>query len=305
MNLTLRIETQQRSFVLKQSRPWVEKYDTISAPWDRSLFEARFYERTRGLPGVSDRMPALLHSDAEARVLMLEDLVGARDLTPLYRGDALRESEIDALGDYLRRLHRGTAGSTDLSQLTNREMRALNHEHVFRVPLADDNGLDLEGLAPGLADAARKLSRDDRYRQLVAETGTRYLRDGDCLLHGDYFPGSWLRTRGGLRVIDPEFAFLGDREVDVGCALAHLALADQPESSRQRLRECYESNGDPKLEPVWLARYAATEVMRRLIGVAQLPLPEVRGGESGWRAALLERSYRAMLCGEVDALWND
>ena len=304
MNLTLRIETDRRSFVLKQSRPWVEKYDTIPAPWDRSLFEGRFYELTRGLPGVAERMPELLHADPEARVLLLEDLADARDLTSLYRGDTLTGAEIDALGDYLRRLHRGTAGSAELSQLANREMRSLNHEHIFRVPLADDNGLDLEAFAPGLAHAARKLFRDDRYRKLVAETATRYLRDGDCLVHGDYFPGSWLRTPGGLRVIDPEFAFPGDPEVDVGCALAHLALADQPIDARLRLQDRYESSGDPKLDPIWLARYAAAEVMRRLIGVAQLPLPDERSGGSGLRAALLERSRRTMRCGNVDALWN-
>jgi 5-methylthioribose kinase len=304
MNLTLRIETDRRSFVLKQSRPWVEKYDTIPAPWDRSLFECRFYELTRGLPGVSDRMPELLHADAEARALLLEDLAGARDLTSLYRDDALTGTEIDALGDYLRRLHRGTAGSAELSQLANREMRSLNHEHIFLVPLADDNGLDLETFEPGLADAARKLRRDDRYRKLVAETATRYLCDGAYLVHGDYFPGSWLRTRGGLRVIDPEFAFPGDPEVDVGCALAHLALSDQPIDARRRLQDRYESSVDPKLDPVWLARYAAAEVMRRLIGVAQLPLPDERSGSSGPRAALLERSRRAMRCGNVDALWN-
>ena len=37
MNLTLRIRTDRRSVVLKQARPWVEKYDHIEAPWDRGL----------------------------------------------------------------------------------------------------------------------------------------------------------------------------------------------------------------------------------------------------------------------------
>jgi len=302
MNLALRVRTDRRSFVLKQSRPWVEKYDTIPAPWDRSLFECRFYELTRDLPGVANRMPKLLHADPEARVLVLEDLPEARDLTSLYHGAALSDAEIDALADFLRCLHTGTAGSPALPKLANREMRALNHEHLFLVPLAD--GRDLEALEPELADAAEELRRDSRYRQLVAETASRYLADGGCLVHGDYFPGSWLRTRDGLRVIDPEFAFPGDPEVDLGCALAHLALASQPIGSAERLRECYASSGEPQLDPIRLARYAAVEVMRRLIGVAKLPLPEAREGVPGFRPALLERSRGAMLRGDIDELWS-
>ena len=304
MNLTLRVETDRRSFVVKQSRPWVEKYDEIPAPWDRCLFECRFYELASELPGVADRMPQLLCADPEARVLVLEDLVDARDLTSLYRGDSLTGAETDALADYLLRLHGGTTRSAKLAQLANREMRSLNHEHIFRIPLADDNGLDLDAFAPGLAAAAAELRRDARYRKLVEKTGARYLSDGDCLVHGDYFPGSWLRTRDGLRVIDPEFAFPGDPEVDVGCVLAHLALAGQPISCARRLRRRYESNGDPKLDPIWLARYASAEVMRRLIGVAQLPLPDCRSSDPGFRPALLERSTQAMQHCEVDALWS-
>ena len=48
MNLTLRVRTDRRRFVLKQARPWVEKYDGIAAPWERSLVEQRFYQFVAG-----------------------------------------------------------------------------------------------------------------------------------------------------------------------------------------------------------------------------------------------------------------
>jgi 5-methylthioribose kinase len=178
-------------------------------------------------------------------------------------------------------------------------MRALNHEHIFRVPLAGGNGLPLDDYEPGLAKAAAELRGDADYCAIVAESGERYLADGSCLVHGDYFPGSWLRTERGLRVIDPEFAFPGDPEVDVGCALAHLALARQPAAVAERLQKSYVGDGEARLDPKWLARFAAVEVMRRLIGVAQLPL----AGAPGSRAQLLERARRAMMEGCVEALW--
>ena len=40
----------------------------------------------------------------------------------------------------------------------------------------------------------------------VTALGVRYLEDGDTLVHGDYFPGSWLRTGEGVRIIDGPFA---------------------------------------------------------------------------------------------------
>ena len=50
MNLTLRLRTARRSLIVKQSRPWVEKYPTIPAPEDRALVEIAFYDATRTSP---------------------------------------------------------------------------------------------------------------------------------------------------------------------------------------------------------------------------------------------------------------
>jgi 5-methylthioribose kinase len=299
MNLTLRVRTDRRRFIVKQARPWVEKYDTIPAPWDRSLSEQRFYQRVSGLGGVASRMPRLLGADPEARLLLLEDLPAARDMSDLYGGDvALAPGESEELAAYLRALHTGTRDTAD-PHLANRAMRALNHEHIFVIPLAADGGLDLDALEPGLGDAARRLVADADYTAWVSRLGERYLADGPCLVHGDYFPGSWLRTDLGLRVIDPEFGFFGDPELDVGVALGHLALAGRPAAEGRRWLDAYAKGREaPPLDAPLVARFAAVEVMRRLIGVAQLPLRPVPGR----RAALLERAREAMLEGDVAAL---
>ena len=60
MNCTLRVITPHRRFIVKQARPWVEKYDHIPAPWNRSHVEAAFYETVASVPGVGDRMPRLI-----------------------------------------------------------------------------------------------------------------------------------------------------------------------------------------------------------------------------------------------------
>jgi 5-methylthioribose kinase len=89
MNLTLRLSTSRRSFILKQSRPWVEKYPQIEAPESRALVEIAFYETAGRRPALRDAMPKLLGSDPDSRVVALEDLGAARDFTGLYAGGRL------------------------------------------------------------------------------------------------------------------------------------------------------------------------------------------------------------------------
>lgn len=301
MNLTLRIVTDRRTMILKQARPRVEKYPQIPAPWDRAVFEQRFYARVGSIPEVAARMPRLLAVDADARALLLEDLADSEDLSSLYRGGSIDPGELNDLAAYLHALHATTRG-TQLAQFANREMRALNHAHIFKIPLEDQPREHLNTFEPHLALAAEDLAADKEYLVEVEATGQRYLDDGPCLVHGDYFPGSWLRTPGGIRVIDPEFSFCGDAEVDLGCAVAHFALARQPVEVAANFLRAYEYEADDAqpADAEWIARYAAAEVMRRLIGVAQLPIPET----DGFRAALLARSRRAMLEQSWEVLWD-
>src|SRR5688572_18972111 len=94
MNLTLRIRTDQRSLILKQSRPWVEKCDHIPAPWDRNIVEQRFYDRVASIPQVAGRMPRIVAGDEATRVMLMEDLGEARDFTDLYRNGEVTDAQV-------------------------------------------------------------------------------------------------------------------------------------------------------------------------------------------------------------------
>ncbi|MCX6613288.1 MAG: phosphotransferase [Acidobacteria bacterium] len=244
MNMTVRAWHGDKTFILKQARPWVVKYPQIAAPIERAAVEARFYSLVASTPGVASRMPRLLGFDEESHLLMLQDLGDFQIETPT-------EATVIELTAYLVGLHK-----IEVDSFPNRAMRALNHEHQYEFPLRADNGLGFEALAaPLLADS--------EYCARVKSLGQRYLADGNTLLHGDFFPGSWLNTS----VIDPEFCYLGDAEYDLGVFLAHLELLG--------LGTLWPTVITHYTNPVnWtLARnYAGAEIMRRLIGVAQLPL---------------------------------
>ncbi|MEO1237265.1 MAG: phosphotransferase, partial [Planctomycetota bacterium] len=305
MNLTMRVEVKPnggdgRTLVVKQSRPWVEKYPSIAAPAERVRFEHGFYRRASEIGAVSTLMPDLVAADLESNTLVLEDLGEASDFTTMYEGGSIRDDEVAALAGWSAELHAATRGEADPA-MANRAMRRLNHAHIFDLPLSGKLELPLDEFEPGLAEAAAALQNDEKYVAAVRGWGERYLTGGSCLLHGDFYPGSWLRTAEGTRVIDPEFCFYGDPAFDVAVALAHLVLAGEPWETAERWLEAYREAGGQPLSEDALAGYAGTEVMRRVIGVAQLPVPTPTGGQ---RAAWLAVSREAVTYGELERLWD-
>ena len=301
MNLTLRVGTGERTVIVKQSRPWVEKYDFIEAPFDRVLSEVRFYERVEELQSVAEAMPRIQGADTAWRMLLLEDLGDGADLSRLYGSDAddpaaLTVEEGRFLGRFLADLHGGTRSREP--RYENAAMRELNAAHIFDVPMQEDNGVDLESFEPGLAEAANSLRQDAALKQTLQELATRYLAfDGPCLVHGDFFPGSWLRTARGLYVIDPEFAFCGAPEFDVAVAVAHLAMASQ---SRDAAAALADAAGGSQLRSDWVAQFAGAEAIRRILGVAQLPLPP----STGRRARVLEAARHAVVSSALEPMMD-
>ena len=71
-------------------------------------------------------------------------------------------------------------------------------------------------------------------------------------------------------MIDPEFAFFGRAEFDVGVFLAHLVLARQSPVFRSTWLSAYGSGTD--LDLGLTLQLAGVEIIRRLLGYAQLPL---------------------------------
>ena len=274
MNLVLRITLKDRSFIVKQSRPWVEKYPQIPAPEDRLLVETAFYDAVKHVTQVAARMPTLMAVDERHRVAQIEDLGEAADFTSMYEDPSRTHQHLPALCTWLSALHNSSFSELHRSKLLNKDMRALNFEHIFDLPLAQENHLDLNGITEGFQLYADHLKQNPQFTDTVAALGRRYLLSGsrnrDVLLHGDYYPGSWLATPEGPFIIDPEFCFFGDAEFDVGVFIAHMLIAGCSEEVVNTIFDLYEP---PRSFVQTMAlQYAGTEIMRRLIGVAQLPL---------------------------------
>lgn len=265
MNLVLRIITDQRSLILKQSKPFVRKYPQIPAPIERIEVEHAFLQLIAKDEFLSERAPRVIRFEPKAKILITEDLGKSMDYSSIYSSaKSLTMEEIQELIEFINRLH----GLEVNDFPDNLSMRKLNHEHIFNFPFLEENGFDLDQVQEGLQDLSLPIKRDSKLKEKLNELGKRYLTKGKVLIHGDYYPGSWLDTQSGIKVIDPEFGFLGDREFDLGVLQAHLDLGQQ----REELKEAVISSYTHPVDQDLINQYHGVEILRRLIGIAQLPV---------------------------------
>ena len=285
MNRTLRATTKQGTLILKQSLNCVAKYPHIPAPIERLEVERLFYAAVSQHDALSLRVPQVLGYDARHHLLALEDLGDGGDLSTLYQSRTtasdLRAGEITGLVYWLWKLH--ALPIEDEGPFGNQAMRSLNHAHIFEVPLDADNGV---ALTPGLEAMARELRADPGVRATAEQLGEIYLgrqphQSRPALLHGDFYPGSWLsHPTLGAAVIDPEFAFIGPPEFDLGVMIAHLMFCDYGEQDLSNILRSYVT--PPGFEFSLAMRFAGMEIIRRLLGVAQLPLREDDSAKINW-----------------------
>ncbi len=271
MNCVYRVKTTQRSLIVKQARPWVEKYPQIDAPVSRAEVEAHYLDLISEYDALKDFSPKLLGYDPDSFLLAIEDLGAGLDYSYLYqKGKLLSGKELRSLIAYLNALHSLDPQESVPHFPANLPMRRLNHEHIFNFPFLEENGFDLDTVQPGLQEASLPYKQDQKLKEKIRGLGEKYLSPGTRLLHGDFYPGSWLKVGDSVKVIDPEFSFVGPPEWDLAVFMAHLMLSGHPISILNDIRMGYQHFSD--LDEELLAGFAGTAILRRLIGIAQLPL---------------------------------
>ncbi|TDB65356.1 phosphotransferase [Arundinibacter roseus] len=271
MNYVLRVKTDQQSLIVKQSRPWVEKYPQIDAPIERIIVEAQFYDVLSEVQSLRPFIPALKGFKAESFIMVVEDLGQASDFTAIYSKTNLPDiSALHELTGFLSDLHQVSPEEFQEPFPANQSLKTLNAEHIFNYPYMPDNGFDLDTVQPGLGELARNYKNHESLKRAVEELSAVYLGQGTVLIHGDYYPGSWLQTMNGTRIIDPEFAYLGRAEFDLGVMVAHLKMARVDLTLIQQILSAYLPKD--RLDRQLLAGFCGAEIIRRLIGLAQLPL---------------------------------
>jgi len=79
-------------------------------------------------------------------------------------------AELKEIITFAARLHQTINTDTSRALLPNREMRKLNHEHIFIYPYLSDNGLNLDDILLGLQEVGLPL------RRMCFKTGCKKIR---------------------------------------------------------------------------------------------------------------------------------
>ena len=151
------------------------------------------------------------------------------------------------------------------------------------------NDLDLDFITQGLEEVATIYKTDADLKSKALLLGEKYLEEGKYLLHGDYYPCSWLHTKEGLKIIDPEFCFFGPAEFDVAVMVAHCYLLQQPQNIIELIIDSYKKNEDFNITLMY--QFAGVEIMRRIVGLAQLPLTY----DLDIKKQMLQKSYEFIM----------
>lgn len=269
MNVVLRITLDTgQSIILKQSRSYVNKYPAIAAPIDRIAVEYAFYQTVNRHPVLSGFMPRLIGFDSGHHLLAIEDLGPGSDYMYLYKKSSVWPVKLNRQAfQFLSLLHQLPVPGFYPDNL---ELRKLNAVHLFDYPFQNDHGFDLDQIQPGLQSLAQNYRQDQNLNEHIRMLRDVYLKQGKHLLHGDFYPGGWLHSASGFRVIDPEFSFIGPAEFDTGVITAHQYMAHQRDADVQTFIKSYSPPQGFSYD--LCRRFCGVEILRRLIGLAQLPV---------------------------------
>jgi 5-methylthioribose kinase len=214
-NLVLRVETPERRFVLKQSRPQLRTRDAWFSDLERVYREQEVMQTLAPLlpphtvPEVlfidrANYVFAMAHAPRGAKVWKQQLLAGDIDFD---RGEYA--------GRILGRIHEATARNPRL-------IEPFADRTVFVQLRVDPFYRRIQERRPEVTDA-------------VAPLIERLMTARDALCHGDYSPKNILTHEHGFTLVDYETAHLGDPTMDLGFCLSHLLLkAVKRSHDRQR-----------------------------------------------------------------------
>ena len=339
LNVVYRVTGASRSVIVKHAPPYLRVVgDAWPLTQDRIRIEAQALELYGELaPG---RGPELLAVDGEHAAIVLEDLVGHE----VWRTRLVNGCHVEGVAEQIGRYcARTLLGTSDLvmdparrkllsAQFVNPELCAITEELVFTAPYVDAQSNKYDDAAAALAAALRA---DLPMRRAAARLLWEFRTRREALVHGDLHTGSIMVADNDARVIDPEFAFFGPMAYDTGNVMANLAFAslrhqeignsqfaDRITSYAVQFWEALTEEihlGWPRTQPwdaIFLAdllkdtgRYAATELVRRIVGLAHVVDIDSLDDEPRLRAQLRAvAGARSIALGPpvrtLDDLWN-
>jgi 5-methylthioribose kinase len=203
-NVVLRVETPERTFVLKQSRPQLRTRDAWFSDLDRVYREQEVMEVLFPLLP-EPTVPKVLFSDRANYVFAMSHApAGSRVWKETLLAGEVDPAVGERAGLILGRMHEATARDPAL-------VGRFADRTVFVQLRVDPFYRRVQERRPEVADEVERVVRS-------------MLATSEALCHGDYSPKNILTHEQGFTLVDYETAHLGDPAMDLGFFLSHLVL---------------------------------------------------------------------------------
>lgn len=203
-NETLRVATNERTFVVKRFLEWPGEGPSAPSAESRFAAEGGFNRAARIAGCAGGHLPIVLHHDRRERCIVFSDLGRGRPGSA-----APSAAEVESVAWALVGLH--------------------HHSQSVPAHARHDNGGLRQWLAARLfADGpwiARLAAGGAVVRERLAEARIAVAEEGACLVHGDFAPENWIVDGGRIAIVDAEGSFFGRPEIDAGSMLAGLLFA--------------------------------------------------------------------------------
>lgn len=313
INFVYRVFSDSNSLIVKQALPYIR---VIGEGWPLSQDRIRIEFEALKLAArhCESYVPEVYSFDTEQCAIVMQD-IGAYDslrsaLIERQKFPLVAEKIGCFLADtlfYTSDLYLGSIKKKALvQQFINPDLCKISEEVFFWDPYCDHERNNVNEL---LRPDAELLWQDVVLKREVARLKAKFLNQAEALLHADLHSGSVFVNQSGIKVIDPEFAFVGPIGFDIGLIIANYLLnlsgqanlpGDKTERSdyqqwllasietiwgtfAQRFRDhIQQETQEPSLKlpeyADWYIQellsdslgYAGTEMIRRTIGVAHV-----------------------------------
>lgn len=250
MNEVWRVPARPAPVIFKHAPPYIASAPDIPLDSNRIYIEANCLEalgpggRLANLSTPAVRPPHLYARDDATHVLLMEDVGPAQSLLDgLLAGNVSLEAGVQ-LGQFLATLHTQTAFRTDLDEFVNLPIQQTRLEVQYK------------SIGPTLKKAGIRSAK--AIGKAAEALGKRLLKPGTCLIMGDLWPASILLTKAGIRIIDWEFAHIGNPAQDAAHLSAHLwmiahahpEIAEAVRAFESAFKSAYFDAVDKKLWPL-------------------------------------------------------
>lgn len=228
INYVFKIIGQNKSVVLKQA-------DVLLRSSKRPLDINRIYIESEVLKiqsSYSKSVPEIYFYDDIMHIIAMEDISSYKNMRlELLNGrifpdfaDQITDFLVDTLVPTTDLIMKSEEKKKDVQKFINIEMCDISEDLVFTEPYYDYKNRNVI-LEKNRDFVQKNIYDNERLHFKVAIMRNNFMNNAQALIHGDLHTGSIFINEGGIKIIDPEFAFYGPMAYDIGNVIGNLYFA--------------------------------------------------------------------------------